>query len=303
MANGRVIALGYFDGVHKGHGGLLQKARQLADELQAAACAVTFEPHPSFLLTGRSQPLLTTPADRQTLMRRHYGMDEVLTLPFDKQMMTMPWQDFAAMLVDTYQAKALVCGHDFRCGYRGEGNAETLKEFCTQHGLGFAVIGEIRLEDTPVSSTYIRTLVAEGKMEEATRFLGHPHILTGVVEKGYQLGRTIGIPTANVAFPEDLVIPAAGVYACKVLIDGTAHLAVTNVGTHPTVNQRSKPWAEPWILDFDGDLYGKEIEIQFFARLREQRKFPNLEELAAEIRRNAVQTQEYFMKKDEKPYV
>lgn len=303
MANGRVIALGYFDGVHRGHGGLLQKARQLADNMHLTAAAVTFDTHPSQLLTGKSEALLTGRADREKLMQRYYSIDEVLTLHFDESMMNMPWQDFARMLMNGYEAKALVCGHDFRCGRHGEGNAEKLQEFCKEQGMAFFMVPEIKLDGKTVSSTYIRSLVEQGDMNAAVEFLGHPHVLTGAVEKGYQLGRTIGIPTANVAFPDGLVIPASGVYATKVLIDGKEHLAVTNVGTHPTVNQRSSPWAEPWILDFDGDLYGKEIEIQFFKQLRQQRKFPNLEELAAEIRRNAVQTQEYFLKKDEKPYV
>lgn len=296
MANGRVIALGYFDGVHIGHGGLLSAARQMADERGLIAAAVTFDPHPSQLLSGKSELLLTHAADRETLMRRYYGMDEVLTLHFDEAMMHMPWQDFAKMLMDSYGAKALICGHDFRCGQMGEGTADKLAEFCEENGLAFSKIPEIKLEGKTVSSTYIRTLVECGDMETAVRFLGHPHVLTGTVEYGHRLGHTIGIPTANVAFPQGLVIPASGVYATKVRIGEDVHLAVTNVGTHPTVNQRSQPWAEPWILDFDGDLYGKEIEIQFFARLREERKFPSLEALVEEIRRNADETRKFFAK-------
>lgn len=294
MANGRVIALGYFDGVHRGHGGLLQKARQLADEMHLTAAAVTFDIHPSALLTGKSEALLTGRADREKLMERYYGIDEVLTLHFDESMMNMPWQDFARMLADVYEAKALVCGHDFRCGKRGEGNAEKLQGFCKEQGMAFFMVPEIKLDGKTVSSTYIRSLVEAGDMDTAVEFLGHPHLLTGIVEKGYQLGRTMGIPTANVAFPEDLVIPASGVYATKVRIDEREYMAVTNVGTHPTVNQRSSPWAEPWILDFDGDLYGKEIEIQFFTRLRQEKKFPSVEALAEEIRRNADETRAYF---------
>lgn len=297
MANGRVIALGYFDGVHMGHGALLSAARTMADEMGLSAAAVTFDTHPSQLLFGKSEPLLTRTADREKLMRRHYGIDEMLTLPFDEKMMQMPWQNFVQeILVDTYNAKALVCGHDFRCGRRGEGNAEKLASFCQAHRIEFCCIPEIKLEGRTVSSSYIRTLVEAGDMETAVRFLGHPHILTGVVEKGHQLGRTLGIPTANVAFADELVVPAAGVYAAKVCVDGREYLAVANVGTHPTVNARSKPWAEPWILDFDGDLYGREIEIQFFKRLREERKFPSLEALTEAIRKNAEDTKKYFAK-------
>ena len=297
MANGKVIALGYFDGVHMGHGTLLSMARRMADELGLTAAAVTFDVHPASLLTGESVPLLTGTKDRETLMKALYGMDEVLTLHFDEAMKNMPWEDFVqSLLVDTYGAKALVCGHDFRCGRRGEGTAEKLHAFCRERGIDCAVIDEVKLDGITVSSTHIRSLVERGDMETAARFLGHPHVLTGTVEEGHRLGRTMGIPTANVAFGEHLVMPAPGVYATKVVALGNEYMAVTNVGTHPTVNQRSKPWAEPWILDFDGDLYGKEIEIRFFKRLREEKKFPSLEALAEEIRRNAAQTREYFAK-------
>lgn len=296
MANGKVIALGYFDGVHMGHGALLRKARSMADDMGLTAAAVTFDIHPTQLLTGQQVPLLTSRETRQALMKSLYGIDEVLTLHFDETMKNMPWDDFGRMLLETYGAKALVCGHDFRCGRRGEGSAEKLKGFCIQNGMGFAVIDKVELDGRTVSSTLIRQFVEAGDMEQAARFLGHPHVLTGVVEKGHQLGRTIGIPTANVAFADDLVVPAAGVYAAKVRIDESEYLAVTNVGTHPTVNQRTCPWAEPWILDFDGDLYGTNIEILFFKRLRDEKKFPSLEALADEIRRNADQTREYFAK-------
>lgn len=296
MANGRVIALGYFDGVHKGHGGLLSAARTMADEMGLTAAAVTFDPHPSALLTGKSELLLTHAADRETLMRRHYGIDEVLTLHFDETLMQMPWQDFANMLLHEYGAKGLVCGHDFRCGRRGEGNAEKLQEFCSENGMRFSKIEKITLNGETVSSTLIRKLVESGEMKTATEFLGHPHILTGTVMQGHHLGHTLGIPTANVAFPQGLIVPASGVYATEVCIGETCYMAVTNVGTHPTVNQRSTPWAEPWILDFDGDLYGKEIEIRFYTRLREERKFPSLDALKAEILHNAEETRTYFAK-------
>lgn len=292
---GKVIALGYFDGVHLGHGGLLSRAREMADALGLPAAAVTFDTHPSALLTGKSVPLLTCAKDREKLMRRHYGMDEVLILHFDESMMNMPWEKFAQdILVDTYSAKGLICGHDYRCGQKGEGNAEKLKAFCEARGMEFYMVPEIKMEGKTVSSTLIRGFVECGNMESAVRFLGHPHILTGIVQQGHHLGRTLGIPTANVAFDEGLVIPASGVYASKVRVEERTYLAVTNVGTHPTVNERSRPWAEPWILDFDGNLYGKEIEIQFYKRLREERKFPSVEEMAKEIRRNAEQTREYF---------
>lgn len=297
MANGKVIALGYFDGVHIGHGGLLRKARQLADDMGALAAAVTFHPHPSVLLTGKSVPLLTTDADREMLMRRLYGMDEVLTLTFDRTMMTLPWQDFLEqVLLRRYDAAGLVCGHDFRFGYRGEGTAEKLRVFCASRGLPCAVIPEIRLEGRTVSSTLLRQLLTEGEMEKAVRYLGHPHVLTGTVEHGAGRGRGWGIPTANVPFPAGLAVPACGVYATRVTVDGAVYDAVTNVGRHPTVGETAEAQAEAWLLDFSGDLYGKTVTIGFYKRLREERKFPTVDALVAEIRKNAEETKAYFEK-------
>lgn len=295
MKKGKVIALGYFDGVHLGHGGLLRKARQMADELGALAAAVTFHPHPSVLLTGKSVPLLTSDEDRARLMQTLYGMDEVLTLPFDKALMTMPWLDFLeTVLIRGFDAAGLVCGHDFRFGYRGEGTAEKLQAFCEARGIPCAVIPEIRLEGKTVSSTLLRQLLKEGDMDAAVRFLGHPHVLTGTVEHGFGRGNTWGIPTANVPFPRGIAVPARGVYATRVLVDGIAHIAVTNVGTHPTVGNTDEAQAEAWLLDFSGDLYGKTVTVEFYRLLREERRFPSVEALVAEIRRNAEETRAYF---------
>ncbi len=297
MANSRIIALGYFDGVHMGHGGLLRKAKEMAQELGLRAAAVTFYPHPSVLLTGKSVPLLSTVEDRAYLMESLYGMDEVLPLPFDMAMMQMPWQEFLTeILLKDFGAAGLVCGHDFRFGYRGEGTPEKLREFCKTQGIPCAVIDEIQVEGEPASSTLIRRLICEGDMEKAVRFLGHPHLLTGTVERGKHRGHTWGIPTANVPFPKDIAVPAFGVYVTKAVVDGNTYLAVTNVGVHPTVGEMPAPVAEAWLLDFDGDLYGKEIKLHFYSRIREERKFPNVEEMAAEIRRNAEEVRNFFAK-------
>ena len=295
MANGRIIALGYFDGVHMGHGGLLRKAKALAQERGLRAAAVTFYPHPSVLLTGKSVPLLSSVEDRAYLMETLYHMDEVLPLPFDMAMMQMPWQDFLTeILLRDFGAEGLVCGHDFRFGYRGEGTPEKLRAFCEEHHIPCAVIDEIQVEGEPASSTLIRRLIAEGNMEKAVRFLGHPHLLTGKVEGGKHRGHTWGIPTANLPFPKDIAVPAFGVYVTKAVVDGNTYLAVTNVGVHPTVGEMPAPKAEAWLLDFDGDLYGKEIALHFYARIREERKFSSVEEMTAEIRKNADFVRNYF---------
>ena len=296
MKEKTIYALGFFDGVHLGHQALLQRCKEKAEELGCAAGVLTFENHPDGLVLGASPCLINTAADRQRLLRDVFGMDTVISLPFDKEMMTMPWQEFFRMLVEKYQAAGLVCGQDFRFGNRGEGTALLLQKACADAGIVCGVVPEQTLEGTTVSSTHIRRLMEAGEMEQAVAFLGHPHILSGEVVPGRQLGRTIGIPTANLQLPEGVLVPRFGVYCCKVTIDGAAYPAVTNVGTRPTVEGHHVT-VEPWILGFEGDLYDREITLEFYKFLRPERKFDSLQALQAEIQKNAAQTVEYFEKK------
>ena len=201
----------------------------------------------------------------------------------------MPWQDFYRMLRKNHGAAGFVCGQDFRFGNRGEGNGELLRQICQEEGIPCVVVPQRKLGQTPVSSTHIRALLEAGQMEEAVRFLGHPHVLTGIVAEGRKLGRTIGIPTANLQLPEGVLCPRLGVYACKATAEEKTYLAVTNIGTRPTVNGRGIT-VEPWILDFAGDLYGKELSLQFHAFLRPEEKFDSLSDLQAEIWKNAEKT-------------
>lgn len=292
--NKTVIALGFFDGVHMGHGQLLVTCRRRARELGCVPAALTFDTHPDSLVTGQAPPLINTPQDREWLLRNCYQMEQVLTLHFDRDMMHMPWRAFLTeILIGRYGAAHLVCGHDFRCGDRGEGTAELLKEAAAQLGVGCDIVPAYRIGGTVVSSTHIRWLLTDGLAQEAMRFLGHPHQLTGTVVQGQHLGRTLGIPTANLQIPHGIIVPKQGVYACRVWVGEQCWVAVTNVGTRPTVNGKTLT-VEPWLLNYQGDLYGKEIRVEFYKYLRPERKFPSLEELKAEIHRNAQQAQRYF---------
>lgn len=292
----RVIALGFFDGVHIGHAALLRRARERADALGVPAAALTFDRHPDELVTGQSVPLINSREDREWLLRERFSMDEVLLLHFDRETMHMPWERFVrGYLVGELGACHLVCGHDFHFGDRGEGNPERLAALCAELGVGCDVIGRVELEGRTVSSTHIRALLAQGDVESARRFLGHAHLLSGTVVPGKQLGRTIGIPTANLCAPDGVLLPRFGVYATRVLLpDGTARPAVTNVGVRPTVDDQTGITVEPWLLDFDGDLYGQRIRVEFYRYLRGETKFPDLAALRAEILRNADQTRTFF---------
>ena len=291
----RVIALGFFDGVHLGHGALLSTVRARADELGAMAAAVTFDRSPKAMVGSAAIPLINTPEDRARLMKTEYGIEEVEILPFDRAMMEMPWDVFVKdVLVGQFSAVHLVAGHDYRFGYKGVGTPEKLKEICAELGMGCDIISKVELDGVTISSTYIRGLIEGGNMEEATRFLGHPHVLTGTVVKGQQVGRTIGIPTANLVVPTGVIVPAHGVYATRVVTEQGNYLAVTNVGVRPTVDDGRGITVEPWILDFSGDLYGQTIRVEFFKALRGEKKFDSLDELRREILRNGEETRAFF---------
>ena len=292
----RVIALGFFDGVHLGHGALLRTVKETAAELGAVPTAFTFDKSPTAVITGQNVPLLSTVEDRILLMRKCYGIREVVVAPFDA-MQRMDWEDFVQKyLAEELGAIHVVAGHDFHFGYMGKGNPARLKEKCRELGIGCDIIRKVEQDGITISSTYIRTLVAQGEMERAVQFLGHPHILTQQVSHGKGIGHSaLGFPTVNLRVPEGVIIPAFGVYATRVRFDGQSRPAVTNVGVRPTVKDNDgRVTVEGFILDFDGDLYGRQVRMEFHKRLRGERKFPSMEALAQEICRNAEQTREFF---------
>ena len=285
MGNQRkVIALGFFDGVHLGHGALL---RRVAGHLR----------HPESVIPGREPvPLINSAPERGDLMHRLYGIREVIMAHFNQTMMRMDWRDFVTQYLMARGAVHLVAGHDFRFGYRGEGTPQRLKDLCGELGLGCDVIPKVELDGITVSSTHIRTLIGSGELEKAARFLGHPHVLSGTVVHGNELGRTLGTPTANLLIPEGVIAPAFGVYASRVILpDGETRLAVANVGVRPTVNRGAAGiTVEPWILDYRGDLYGKTVRLELYKRLRPERRFDSVDELRAAILKNAEETRQYF---------
>ena len=289
----KIIALGFFDGVHLGHQALLKACVELANELNIIPAAITFHRHPQSLFSAAVPPLVNSLEDRHRLLAQ-YGMKQVITVPVSPQVMEMPWQDFLSQLMAD-GAAGFVCGNDFRFGHRGEGNARLLEGFCRQRDLPCVIAPEQLLEGVRISSTHIRGLLEAGELETAVRFLGHPHILSGVVVRGQQLGRKIGIPTANLLIPQGVIVPKFGVYACRILTEMGEFSAVTNVGTRPTV-AGSGVTVEPWILDFEGDLYGKTVTLEFHKFLRPEMKFPSLEDLRAEIQRNATEVRNFFEK-------
>lgn len=291
MTQKTVIALGFFDGVHIGHGALLRKTVARARELGAESAAFTFDRSPKEFVTGATVPLLTGVEERGALMRRLYGVERVIVAQFDRKLMTMPWEDFlGVLLVGRHHAVHLVAGHDFRFGYRNEGDPARLQAWCASHGVGCDVIPAVTLDGVTVSSTHIRALVEAGDMERAAAFLGHPYTLAGVVEHGKHLGTEALFPTVNLRPEPWHVLPRFGVYAVRVrLPDGTTCPGVTNVGVRPSIKDDDSVTVETNLIGFDGDLYGAALRVELLRYLRPERRFATMAELHAQIEQDIEQ--------------
>lgn len=292
----RVVALGFFDGVHLGHAALLRRTAEEAERRGCTPAVFTFDRVPKEVVTGIPCPLINSPEDRRDLIYRLYGIREILMVPFDHEMMTTAWDEFVTkILVERYHAVHLVAGHDHHFGHKNQGNPELLREKCQQLGLGCDIIPKVEVAGVTVSSTYIRRLIELGQVERAGEFLGHPHTLTGQVRHGRGVGSTRLFPTANLVPPPRVLAPSFGVYVTRAYLpDGRSFPAVTNVGTRPTLHNGSDVTVEACLLDFEGDLYGQTVRLEFFRRLRDERRFDSLEELKAEIAANAETTRQYF---------
>ena len=291
--NKRIFALGFFDGVHLGHQALLRECVRLARSMDVETAAITFERHPQSLFHTDIPPLLTTIRDRFRLLLR-YGIDHVYPLPVTAEVMGKPWRAFLLELME-YGAAGFVCGHDFRFGSRGEGNAELLRQFCRERKLPCVIVPEQSLDGVRISSSYIRKQIAEGDMATAVRYLGHSHMLTGTVVTGRKLGHKLGFPTANIELPEGVIVPRHGVYACRAYVGENSYMAVCNVGSRPTV-QGHQVRTETWLLDFSGDLYGQSVTLEFFWFLRPEQRFQSLDALKEAVLQDAENTRKFFEK-------
>ena len=290
-----VLALGFFDGVHRGHAALLNRTIERAEALGVEGAVMTFDTHPDTLVQGTPVPLINSAPDRANLIRRLFGIDRVEFFRFTEETMHMPWEEFLRSIQAELGVVGFVVGYDFRFGWRGEGNTGRLRDYCAANGLTCDVVDKVELDGITVSSTYIRTLIEAGDVERAAEFLGHRHCLSRTVEHGQRIGRTIGIPTVNLTMPPRVLVPAHGVYITRVYLpDGRSFAGVTNVGTRPTVSDSDAVSVETFLLDFDGDLYGQAIRLDFCRRLRGEQKFDSLEALRQGIQRNIAQTRAYF---------
>ncbi len=291
----RVIALGFFDGVHLGHGALLELAVQRAKELDAVPSAISFDVHPDTLVRGEAVPLICSIGGRQSLMERLYGIEDVILIHFNYETMNMPWEQFLDNMVREFDAVHFVVGYDFRFGQRGTGNGEKIQAYCQSHGLSCDVVPAVSVDGLRVSSTEIRRLLEAGEMERANLLLGHPYELQDTVRHGHKLGTRMGTPTVNMRIDRDMLVPRHGVYATKVYLeDGRVFPGVTNIGVRPTVSGGDQLTVETYIPDFSGDLYESKVRVEFYHFLRPERKFPDMIALQRSIRQDAQTARAYF---------
>lgn len=292
----KAIALGFFDGVHKGHASLLNRTCEAAKAYGVVPAVITFDEHPDRLVAGEKVELITSPEERAEIVRSNFGINEIIVVHFDDDMMHMHWEDFVNWLVSDFSATHFVAGHDFRFGYKGLGNPEKLAQKCKELGIGCDIMPKVTLDGITISSTYIRNLLKAGDIERANEFLGHRHALSDTVRFGYKIGSKMGTPTINMRFPDNVLVPAHGVYASSLCIEEEpeTHYAVTNIGVRPTVSGDGTVTVESFILDFNRNIYGKHVRLEFHKMLRPEMKFESVEALKTQILEDARAVRNYF---------
>ncbi len=279
-----VLTIGNFDGVHKGHLALFDKVKQRAHAIEGHSVVMTFDPHPIKIMRPEDAPPLITPTQQKIKLIEQSGIDVLICLSFSREFSQITAEQFVKdILIEKIGIKELVVGYDYSFGRGREGNIELLKELGNHYNYRVHVVGPVKVGDHLVSSTSIRNLVMEGKLEEARHLLGRHYEVAGTVVKGKNRGaRILGFPTANLKLFDELT-PKKGVYAVYVLFGGHKYKGVTNIGYNPTFGNGAFS-VETHLLDFDGDLLGKTIRVQFIARLRDEKTFENAEALAKQIK-------------------
>ena len=292
-ATGGVVAIGNFDGVHRGHQEMLAVVKNAARAASAPAVIVTFDPHPVTVLNPQvNLPRLSTICTRTALLTR-YGADEVVVLPVTTQLLHMtPQQFFDDVVVGRLKAVSMVEGPDFRFGKDRTGDTELLKQMCAAAGMRLQVISAVRTEDQLISSTVIRGLIAAGDVRAAVDLLGHEYTMTGVVAHGAGRGRTLGFPTANLENTE-VLLPADGVYAGAIQLEDKRHPVAVSIGPNPTFGDDCRK-VECHVIDFSGDLYGKTVSIDLIADVRKLTPFDSVEQLTAQIEKDIARCRQIF---------
>jgi riboflavin kinase/FMN adenylyltransferase len=293
LAEPTVLTIGTFDGIHRGHQVLLKQLKETAQKRQAQTATITFHPRPKTVLAPHlaTDDYLTTSEERIALFEK-LGLDVLVLIPFTLEFAQTTAYDFIKMIVEHINLVEFWAGHDFALGKNREGNIEKLTAWGREFNYSVREIKPFLIDGQVVSSTHIRHLLLAGQIRQATHFLGRYPSISGQIAKGVQRGRTIGFPTANLAPPPERLIPANGVYATFAQLSGNDQplASVTNIGVRPSFEGDTRT-VETYIFDFDQDIYGQSLTVEFVERLRPEKKFNNVDELVAQIKRDVEQAQ------------
>jgi riboflavin kinase/FMN adenylyltransferase len=286
---GGAVAIGNFDGVHRGHACIVERLLAMARTMQAPALAFTFDPHPARLLHPEQAPAPLCWTERKAQLLVELGVDAVLAYPTDKGFLGMEARQFFDQIVrGRLQARGMVEGSNFFFGHNRGGTVEVLRQFCNQSGLLLERVESVEIDGQIVSSSLIRRLVVAGRLEEAGRLLTRPYRIRGTVVHGAGRGNRLGYPTANVE-GIDTLLPGEGIYAGRVWLGDSCHAAAVSIGPNPTFHEQTLK-VEAYVLDFQGDLYDRPIELDFLARLRDMVRFDSAAQLVAEMARDVETT-------------
>jgi riboflavin kinase/FMN adenylyltransferase len=289
-----VLALGNFDGLHRGHLKIVERVRRGAAEHGGTPMAMTFDPHPSRVVRpDKAPPLLMTKAQRLEALERA-GIRAVAVVRFTPEVAHWEPETFVrTVLVDWLRVSEVWVGANFLFGHERSGNFSVLRTLGQRYGFRADKIDPVRYKEFVVSSTRIRRLVTEGRMDEAGALLGHQFYIDGVVVEGKRRGREIGFPTANLQTENEL-LPPNGVYATTVTIDGVVHPSISNIGVRPTFGDSTNTTVEAYVMGYSGDLYGQQIRLGFVQRLRDERKFDDVDALRAQIEADRRRAERLF---------
>lgn len=287
------VAIGFFDGLHKGHQAVIQEAIHQAKRLGIQSAVMTFDPHPShlFMKDGEKVGYITQSSEKVRLIEE-MGTDALFIVNFDWNLASLSPEQFVEKFIKNLQIKHVTAGFDFTFGSKGAGTMSHMEAF-SDGFYGTSIVGRVEDGEQKISSTRIRQCLAKGHVEEAIHLLGRPLRTVGTIIHGDKRGRLLGFPTANLVAPDDLIVPANGVYAVLITVDGITYKGVCNLGVKPTFKNpnESKPVIEVHIFDFEGNLYDKEVAVDWIAHIREERKFSSIDALKEQISLDKEQAQ------------
>ncbi len=286
-----VLAVGVFDGVHRGHQHLLARLVARAASSSRSAGVITFRNHPASVLRPDFQPCYITTLEERVRLLKKAGVDFVVPVTFDLELSRLRARDFVVLLTERLRMRALVVGPDFAMGHKREGDARVLAGLGQELGFSVEVVEPLTEAGVAVKSTAIRQAIARGQMDWAASMLGRSFVLKGTVVRGLGRGRKLGYPTANLEVPPGMAVPGDGIYATWAWVDGKPYMAATSIGTRPTFSEGIRT-IETYILDFSGDLYHKVVGLEFVRRLRDELAFSSVEALLEQIARDVEATRQ-----------